>query len=1003
MREFESRLGHQFLQAKVKVQFKLFTNTPSPPIIETSLDAQVFVSAIVEQIKLIRSEDPLERITVVVPFASRYYSSGMYMKNRVTDELENGLFNVEFFGLRDISKQLGLAYMHRIAKIALDKIEDIELVRQSCYTHGWKRSNYRKLYDFFMELEKLNPKDLARILEQESDNQRITHFLSYTRLKNEQSSRFTVQDREQAAAKMAENPKILKSELGYIITLVISNPTYSHASNTVYKSLMQHSKAIIVTTDNVSPPLILLPENCKVSKFGIKTLRPQTKLFAAVSRSDEVRSVIRSIFSLVKSNIRPDQIAVLYEDTTYTQQICDELDAVGIPYNAPAISKLIAHPIGRFVETLITMAETNLSKSSFIKWLSTAPVYIDPTAYTISSVPAICRLIVHELIPSDETTDEHWENRLASSESAVIGFISELRKSLKTKPSSYKEFAEWLRSMCIKYLPVEIRDKKTNASDKFSDLLDSFTRINSSTDISLTQFKDTLLDEIENWDIAADNSNRNGVFVSHYRNAVGCIFEAVHILGMTDSVFPSISAQSRNILHKWIKKTRNIALLDRDAEQILQQRVSFYTALQSAPNRFLYWNLSPSEGGSHDMPPSVWFIKEAQNVSKTDSNITVEDMLNFRHPVNLIDNYLKTDEFSSCSDVWDLDITLALNGPRDDKYTHKVKQQLTRDFSCVKHAIRLLESRRMDRITEFDGRLSSKSKLLNLLKSRPLSATALEKYAKCPMKYFFEYVLSIPRCDKDPLQTTVSPLEFGTLVHRILKEFVTDRDTSADENTQIQALSAIVDANIEQESKNGQIWDVEKPRIMHSLHNWLSKDIEHLKQGWIPSETEFDIRTDLKIGDTTVTLRGVIDRLDKSATGKYFVIDYKTGLSKIKNGDLSTGETIQVALYMYAISGLWNVNPSELEGAYWFILSDSKTSNFSLVESQEDLKNIVTTIYNVILGGMFPARANDSCRVCDFKRICPPSEYIRQSIWKRKMSDIDIQQYVIMKEKGNSS
>ena len=56
-------------------------------------------------------------------------------------------------------------------------------------------------------------------------------------------------------------------------------------------------------------------------------------------------------------------------------------------------------------------------------------------------------------------------------------------------------------------------------------------------------------------------------------------------------------------------------------------------------------------------------------------------------------------------------------------------------------------------------------------RSRPVSASALERWATCPFQYFLSRVLRLETLP-DPESDEISPLERGSLVHKILERFV---------------------------------------------------------------------------------------------------------------------------------------------------------------------------------------------------------------------------------------
>ena len=84
-------------------------------------------------------------------------------------------------------------------------------------------------------------------------------------------------------------------------------------------------------------------------------------------------------------------------------------------------------------------------------------------------------------------------------------------------------------------------------------------------------------------------------------------------------------------------------------------------------------------------------------------------------------------------------------------------------------------SRRSKAFTAWDGNLSAMSgasPLLGISGEKPRSPTQLECWAKCPFSYYLRYILGIEIFEKPEEIISISALDRGSLVHRILERFI---------------------------------------------------------------------------------------------------------------------------------------------------------------------------------------------------------------------------------------
>lgn len=328
-------------------------------------------------------------------------------------------------------------------------------------------------------------------------------------------------------------------------------------------------------------------------------------------------------------------------------------------------------------------------------------------------------------------------------------------------------------------------------------------------------------------------------------------------------------------------------------------------------------------------------------------------------------------------------------------------------------------------ISDYNGFISSGDdekhrEVLKSISDREYSITQLETYAKCPFKYFMQYVLGLTQTS-DPTEE-VEAVEMGSVLHKIMYEFYTrvrERDISisnCDDNTFQQLVDLIFQIGKENLSSPifaSEITFFDKEKILgvngdkkeSILYKFLLKEREDKP---LPKPSYFevafgDIGSRIKdeklistapIGTEKVTFKGKIDRIDVSSEDNSFdVIDYKLSMtSKPTSNDINRGISLQLPLYLFAAQKLFeqnkiSLNPSE---AFLYSLKFSETefgkNKISLIsrksDNQEEMKKLIDeTLGKIesyverIIKGEFPLtdledRETKVCRYCDFRKIC---------------------------------
>ena len=231
------------------------------------------------------------------------------------------------------------------------------------------------------------------------------------------------------------------------------------------------------------------------------------------------------------------------------------------------------------------------------------------------------------------------------------------------------------------------------------------------------------------------------------------------------------------------------------------------------------------------------------------------------------------------------------------------------------------------------------------------SATQLELYGRCPFRFFAQDLLGLQPL-RDP-EADDSALKRGNLVHRILYHFYTAHGEAAErrENltTNVADLRSRGHQIAEEMRLTGFFWERELERLLGTddreregiLPRFLRLQADapdpavpthfELSFGSYPGMGEGDrqsTKTPYAIGDPEtgdeVRLSGKIDRIDRTADGRFVVFDYKTGrMPAVDDLKKETGLTLQLPLYLLAAESLFGaLGLGQGAGAAYLMLRD---------------------------------------------------------------------------------
>jgi DNA helicase-2/ATP-dependent DNA helicase PcrA len=261
-----------------------------------------------------------------------------------------------------------------------------------------------------------------------------------------------------------------------------------------------------------------------------------------------------------------------------------------------------------------------------------------------------------------------------------------------------------------------------------------------------------------------------------------------------------------------------------------------------------------------------------------------------------------------------------------------------------------------------------------------LSASDIETYRSCPLKYKFARVFRIP---SEPTMNQ----RFGILVHQVLERYhglVTSHGGRRDDSGELGDASAGGSRRPEGETfspglpellglleagwRRGGFGDSEEERQFRakatsSLVRYHDRFREEESDPvWFERSFQFRMGPHL--------LRGRVDRVDRLPDGGYELIDYKTGRPKTA---AQLREDVQLSLYAVGARESWDLEAASQ--AYYYVLDDEKVPVDRSEEDRDWITETVMTVAEGIQGqGFEPTPSWSACSMCDYRIACPAAE-----------------------------
>ncbi|MDP9401964.1 MAG: PD-(D/E)XK nuclease family protein [Actinomycetota bacterium] len=999
-------------------------------------------TALRDQIAAAKAHDALAPVTVAVP--SPY--AGLSLR-RLLGSQPGGLVNVAFLPLARIAELLGAPSLAAAGRRPVSSAIRREALRVLLCEGGGlfgaiagHPTTIRALDRTLADLRLCPPDSLARL---EQASPRAAEIVNlYGRLRSRlESDWYDEHDLATAAADAVRAGCPALADLGQVIVFCPRRPGPSTAA--LIAALGEGATVIDTSAaERTTPPT-------------------GDVIIGCADPDEEVRAVIRGVMErLARPRPTPlHRMAILYPaGTPYATLAHQQLAAAGIPHNGPAARTLSHTVAGRALLGLLDLGVGNLGRNELATWLASAPVIEEaggtdlvPAARwdTLSRRAGVVagpaqwkerldtlvadlrqqarRLHDDGLDAGDDDEERHQRRQRIERDIATVDrlqlFVEELATALDPgEHTTWGQLSAWAYALLHRYLGGARRQRHwpDEEQESFDDVglvlerLGGLDGIGGATD--LAAFHHAVALELEA-PAGRLGTFGDGVFLAPLSAARATDFDTVFVVGLAEGTLPRPGREDALLPDRERRVARRELPLR--ADRLADEHADYLAALATAAERVLLWPRVDLRAGRQRLP-SRWLLDTASRMAGRpvfsgdlaalaaggDANLPVHHVASFesgvrqaREPCSVLDHDLAT--------------LLQWKAAGGDVAGHF----LVTASAVLAAGMAAVIGRDSAEFTRFDGNVPAGAADA-LAAGALLSATSLQTYAACPLRYFLSKELGLEAEDKPEDVLTIGAMDKGTLVHAILEDYVAS--LLAGEPRSLERLLAMAEARFtEAEAKGltGQpvLWRYERQVMVRDLVRAHTLDA-----GTTPLAAELAFGMDghepvtLTLPDgRSISFRGKADRVDRDTTGALVVTDYKTGRANgydaINKDPVDRGTKLQLPLYGLAARQRFGEEGGRtpVRSRYWVVSEKGAFAEFPIELTEgvlERFHKVLGVIVEGITAGNFPARPGDAgwkgpenCGFCDMGSLCQED---RERQWERKKAAPALAAYVELAE-GN--
>jgi len=238
-----------------------------------------------------------------------------------------------------------------------------------------------------------------------------------------------------------------------------------------------------------------------------------------------------------------------------------------------------------------------------------------------------------------------------------------------------------------------------------------------------------------------------------------------------------------------------------------------------------------------------------------------------------------------------------------------------------------------------------------------LSASAIETYERCPMKYLLQYSW---RLRSGPS----AQMTFGNVMHTTIREFVAESRTGAVPT--LEDLLAIYEREWKSAGFPDQYQEEEYRKAGREQLETFYRSFRRERPDVLYQEKPFRL-----VLDDDLIVTGRIDQVNRLDGRTVEIVDYKTG--KVRSADKAVDD-MQLSIYALASREVFDLEPERV--VFHYLMSGETVACARDSKALDLAKEHIIEIADQIRAGEFRPNPGRGCGYCDFQPLCPAHEQL---------------------------
>ena len=443
-----------------------------------------------------------------------------------------------------------------------------------------------------------------------------------------------------------------------------------------------------------------------------------------------------------------------------------------------------------------------------------------------------------------------------------------------------------------------------------------------------------------------DAGTGNAVSVMTIHKSKGKEFDTVFVTGLYDGDMPGKHRSNKFGIPAELLKGRG-RVPDSEESHVRERRSLLYVAMTRAGNRLYMSHPEMAKGSRTKREQSRFLVDMAHGSNPRVRAIayacTAPAVLPFRNALEVAKSEIQEEACKAVRESRPEAVVLRMVDLARIMHAQKGGDEDFDPLAVLKTDV--------DRV----GDLPTEPKISLVNKETlTLSATDIDTYRECPLKFKYRKILRVPE------KRSVYMVK-GSVIHGVLEWLGNERLAGR----QLNIDAGIRMAGEEMDAVRGQYDDGQYKKAESSLAEIIRRYAE-----WEGKSSNDLVGTEIRFETHIDGIRyvGKIDRVEKNPHGGYEIVDFKTGTSVVTKNDIKLNP--QVNIYAAAAGEKYGSLPAKVSLVY--LAKSSTIREYAVTEESLEAGLDATREYaGKIASEKFEPTPGNHCNRCPYRSICP--------------------------------